>query len=70
MSEEQKDDALVFLECNTEELAGLPDGQGMQAIANVRTLLDYLPTIEPNTGGVIQLGLLTNLGWGSVQFTS
>ena len=26
MSEEQKDDALVFLECNTEELAGLPDG--------------------------------------------
>ena len=26
MSEEQKDNALVFLECNTEELAGLPDG--------------------------------------------
>ena len=25
-SEEQKDDALVFLECNTEELAGLPNG--------------------------------------------
>ena len=43
MSEEQKDDALVFLECNTEELAGLPDGQGMQAVANVHTLLDYLP---------------------------
>ena len=42
MSEEQKDDALVFLKCNTKELAGLPDGQGMQAIANVRTLLDYL----------------------------
>ena len=51
MSEEQKDDALVFLECNTEELAGLPDGRGMQADANVRTLLDYLPTIEPNAGG-------------------
>ena len=44
MNEEQKDDALVFLECNTEELAGLPDGQGIQAVANVRTLLDYLPT--------------------------
>ena len=29
MTEEQKDDALVFLECNTEELAGLPNGQGM-----------------------------------------
>ena len=45
MSEEQKGDALVFLECNTEELAGLPNGQGMQAVVNVRTLLDYLPTI-------------------------
>ena len=45
MSEEQKDDALVFLECNTEELAGLPNGQGMQAVANFHTLLDYLPTI-------------------------
>ena len=44
MSEEQKDNALVFLKCNSEELAGLPDGQGMQAIANVCTLLDYLPT--------------------------
>ena len=44
MSEEQKDDALVFLECSTEELAGLPNGWGMQAVANVCTLLDYLPT--------------------------
>ena len=26
MSEEQKDDALVFLECNMEELDGLPNG--------------------------------------------
>ena len=51
MSEEQKSEALVFLECNTEELAGLPDGQGMKAVANVRTMLDYLPTIEPNVGG-------------------
>ena len=42
MSEEQKDDALVFLKCSTEELAGLPNGQGMQAVANFRTLLDYL----------------------------
>ena len=51
ISEEQKDDALVLLKSNTEELAGLPDGQGMQAVANVCTLLDYLPKIEPNTGG-------------------
>ena len=41
----------MFLECNTEELAGLPDGRCIQAVANVRNLLDYLPTIEPNTGG-------------------
>ena len=26
LSEEQKDDTLVFLKCNTEELAGLPNG--------------------------------------------
>ena len=44
MSEEQKDDALVFLEYNNEELAGLPDILGMQAVANVCTLLDYLPS--------------------------
>ena len=43
MSEEQKDDALVFLKCNTEELTGLSNGQGMQAVAIVCTLLDYLP---------------------------
>ena len=29
MSEEQKDNVLVFLECNTEELAGLPNGRGI-----------------------------------------
>ena len=44
MNEEQKDDFMVFLECNTEELTGLPNGQGMQAVANVCTLLDYFPT--------------------------
>ena len=33
------------------ELAGLPDGWGIQAVANVKNLLDYLPTIEPNAGG-------------------
>ena len=51
--DEQRDNALVFLECDTEELAGLPDGRGIQAVANVRNLLDYLPTIEPKRG-VIQ----------------
>ena len=35
MSDEQRDNALVFLECNTEELAGLHDGCGIQAVANV-----------------------------------
>ena len=50
MNEEQKDNAMIFLECNTEELAGLPDGWGIQAVANVCDLLDYLPTIEPKQG--------------------
>ena len=45
MLDEQRDNTLVFLECSTEEQAGLPDGCGIQAIANVRNLLDYLPTI-------------------------
>ena len=35
----------------TEELAGLPDGCGIQDVTNVRNLLDYLPIIEPNAGG-------------------
>ena len=48
MTDEQRDNALVFLDCNTEELAGLPDWCGIQAIANVHNFLDYLPTIEPN----------------------
>ena len=43
MIDEQRDNTLVFLECNTEELAGLPDGCGIQAVANVRNLMDYLP---------------------------
>ena len=51
MTDEQRDDTLVFLKCNTEELAGLPDGRGIQAVANIRNLLDYLLIIEPNTGG-------------------
>ena len=38
MSEEQKDNVLVILECNTEELAGLPNSCGVQAVANTRTL--------------------------------
>ena len=50
MSEEQKDNVLVFLECNTEELAGLPNGRGIQAVANCCSLVDYLPTLELNVG--------------------
>ena len=45
MLDEQRDNALVFLECNAEELAGLSDGCGIQTVANVRNLLDYLPTV-------------------------
>ena len=44
ITDEQRGNALVFLECNTEELAGLPDKHGIQAVANVRNLLDYLTT--------------------------
>ena len=51
LTSEQRDNAICFLKCSTEGLAGLPDGQGIQAKVNVRTLLDYLPIIEPNMGG-------------------
>ena len=43
LKSEQRDNAICFLDCSTEEIAGLPDGQGIQAMVNVRTLLDYLP---------------------------
>ena len=52
MTDEQRDDALVFLECNTEELAGLPDGRGIQAVVNVWNLLDYLPIPVDHFGNI------------------
>lgn len=45
ISFEQQGNALVFLEYNTEELTGLPDGCRIYTVANVHNLLDYLPTI-------------------------
>ena len=70
MTEEQKDDTLILIERNTENLAGHPDGQVMQAIANVWPLLDYLSTTEPNAG-VYQMRVTQKFcGQNSVQFTS
>ena len=43
---EQWDDAVFFFMHETGVLVGLPDGQGIQAVANVCALLDYLPTIN------------------------
>ena len=54
LTSEQRDNAICFLDCSTEELVGLPDGQGIQAMVNVRTLLDYLPIIEPMQGQFVQ----------------
>ena len=45
LTNEQWDDAVCCLMHETEELAGLPDGQGIQSVANVCTLLDYLPLL-------------------------
>ena len=61
MSEEQKDDVLVFLECNTEELAGLPNGRGIQAVANCKSLLDYYPLHWSPTRGPVHQELVTDL---------
>ena len=49
LTSEQSYNVICFFKYSTEELAGLPDGQGMQAMVNVRTLLDYLPIIGQNT---------------------
>ena len=51
IKDEQRDNALVYLEFRTDELAELPDGCRIQAVVIVRNLLDYFPTIEPNMGG-------------------
>ena len=40
LTNEQWDDTVCFLMHENEELSGLPDGQGIQAVANVRTFLD------------------------------
>ena len=53
LSDEQRDNTLVFLECYTEEQAGLLEGRVIQAVANIRNLLDYLQQNEPKVG-VIQ----------------
>ena len=40
MTDEKRDNALVFLKCNTDELEGLHDGRGIQDVVNVRNMLD------------------------------
>ena len=61
LTREQRDNAIFFLECSTEELAGLPDGQGIQAMVNIFSLVDHLLIIEPNAGAVCLVDLLTDL---------
>ena len=50
--EEQKVDALLFLNNEIEELAALPSSRGSLANELVKGLLDSMPTFEPNTGAV------------------
>ena len=45
LKNEQQDDKVCFFMPEAEDLAGLSNGQDIQATANVCTLLDYLPTI-------------------------
>ena len=49
LNEEQKADALLFLDNNLEELAMLPAGQKSLAIMLVKQLLDEMPIFELNT---------------------
>ena len=45
LAEEQKADALLFLNNNIEVLAALPSGQSSLAVELVKGLLDGMPTI-------------------------
>ena len=49
MSKEQKDNVLVFLECNTR-VSWVAKCCGVQSFENTCTLLDYLPTLGPSVG--------------------
>ena len=66
MTDEQRDNALVFLECNTEELAGLPDGCGIQAVKMQEICGTTFQQLSP-TRGVVQKGLFPNLLTGFCQ---
>lgn len=48
--EEQNGNVLVFLKFNMEELARLLNGHGVQAVANVCSLLIYLPYMSTKRG--------------------
>ena len=61
MTDEQRDNVIVILECNTEELAGLPDGCGIQAVVNVRNLLDYFPTLPYLVEGLFYFQLVLKI---------
>ena len=56
MLDEQRDNTLVFLICNAKELAGLPDGCGIQGVANVRNLLDYCQQSSLGKGKIATKG--------------
>ena len=53
INEEQRDDALVFLECNMEELAGLPDSQIYKLLRMYKHCWTTFQHLSP-TQGVIQ----------------
>ena len=59
MSDEHRNDALVFLECNTEELAGLPDGRNIRPLQILKIYWTTFKQLSP-TRGVIQEGLFSN----------
>ena len=52
LAEEQKADALLFLNNNIEALVALPPGRGSLAVELLKRLLDGMPTFEPNAGAV------------------
>ena len=59
LKSEQKDNTNCFLEFSAEEIAGLPNGQGIQVMVNVCIFLKYSSIIEPKAKTVCLVELHT-----------
>ena len=63
LAEEQKADALLFLNYKIDTLAALLSGQGSLVVELVKGLLDSMPYLSPTRGLFPIIGTLATLQW-------